>query len=649
MKLLNFLFLATLLIGSDIVAQKSNNENSNYKKVIEQLDSCFQKKCLSVDELKNYAAAHIHEYKIKLITWRLFDRLSDGHLKKAEKALDMAFQMDLKDNEALFLKAILEKEKGNNNAAEIFNKLIDNVKNTYGFKKPINELAEIFFEEDRYKELIELLSKYKHDSESFEIFFNSLIADGDEIKTTKVFYEILENARDSLFINSFYMQAEPIAEKDETVAWAALKLPNAKISFLKKFWQKRNPTLTRDSNPRLVEHYKRLQYARQFYYKLGNPGYDDRGLIYIRRGKPDRWYVNDELTNLSWVYEDDKNPAHFDFVSSEFGEYKLGNIGGSVVDRAHLHPFYQKMAQKYLMWNLAASRDKKRLMEEINQQMSAELIRMEFYESKKISYIFSPNTPHLPVNIRFASFKKTIDTTTLDISIAIPVSELIFHQNQSEITVRIKAFDSDFVEQETQGKNLTLSSQFKNEMHLVSAFSLKLKPNRYRIALEVANNNEEKQGIYYFDLDVRDFQSRELMVSDIDWATRIENLDYYSGIVKEHANVKIIPYPFTKFQHHQTLSLYYEIYNLTLDNNGHSQYEVSYSINPKKNFFGKLFGAIKKSVNITTPKQGSSIFEFEYITLDLSNLEKGEADFILRVYDKISKQQIDHRETVFIE
>ncbi len=56
------------------------------------------------------------------------------------------------------------------------------------------------------------------------------------------------------------------------------------------FWIEKDPTPTTEINERLLEHWERIAYARAHFTKASNTTYgtDDRGLIYVKFGKPDK-------------------------------------------------------------------------------------------------------------------------------------------------------------------------------------------------------------------------------------------------------------------------------------------------------------------------------------------------------------------------
>jgi GWxTD domain-containing protein len=56
--------------------------------------------------------------------------------------------------------------------------------------------------------------------------------------------------------------------------------------FLRRFWVQRDPTPASALNERLLEHMRRVWYARRYFADGGDP-YDNRGRIYVRYGPPD--------------------------------------------------------------------------------------------------------------------------------------------------------------------------------------------------------------------------------------------------------------------------------------------------------------------------------------------------------------------------
>ena len=93
-----------------------------------------------------------------------------------------------------------------------------------------------------------------------------------------------------------------IADSIDLAAFDALADPPARAHWLEAFWSSRDVVEARDVGERLAEHYRRWFYARRSFrlvsrhrhyditevYHAKQVEFDDRGVIYLRHGEPDR-------------------------------------------------------------------------------------------------------------------------------------------------------------------------------------------------------------------------------------------------------------------------------------------------------------------------------------------------------------------------
>ncbi len=93
-----------------------------------------------------------------------------------------------------------------------------------------------------------------------------------------------------------------IADSVDLAAFDALPDPPARARWLETFWTRRDVVEARDVGERLAEHYRRWFYARRSFrlvsrhrhyditevYRAKQVEFDDRGVIYLRHGEPDR-------------------------------------------------------------------------------------------------------------------------------------------------------------------------------------------------------------------------------------------------------------------------------------------------------------------------------------------------------------------------
>ncbi len=84
----------------------------------------------------------------------------------------------------------------------------------------------------------------------------------------------------------------PLMNKNEYQEWKGLlrRENNLLTEKIRSFWQAKDPTPSTELNERLVEHWERIAYARKNYQNANTTAYrtDDRGLIYVKYGKPER-------------------------------------------------------------------------------------------------------------------------------------------------------------------------------------------------------------------------------------------------------------------------------------------------------------------------------------------------------------------------
>lgn len=133
-----------------------------------------------------------------------------------------------------------------------------------------------------------------------------------------------------------------VADSAELAAFDGLPDPAARVRWLEEFWTRRDVVEARDVGERLAEHYRRWFYARRSFrlvsrhrhyditevYRAQQVEFDDRGVIYLRHGEPDRRArlpVRDSLQpNESWLYRREAGDLIFHFVArDDVSDFKL--------------------------------------------------------------------------------------------------------------------------------------------------------------------------------------------------------------------------------------------------------------------------------------------------------------------------------------
>ncbi len=84
----------------------------------------------------------------------------------------------------------------------------------------------------------------------------------------------------------YYTNLVYVASEEEYRQYEKLEMEEEKVEFRRRFWAARDPQPATAVNERLVEHYRRVMHAREYFAK-GQQPWDRRGEIYIRYGEPD--------------------------------------------------------------------------------------------------------------------------------------------------------------------------------------------------------------------------------------------------------------------------------------------------------------------------------------------------------------------------
>ncbi|MFQ5640647.1 MAG: carboxypeptidase-like regulatory domain-containing protein [bacterium] len=105
----------------------------------------------------------------------------------------------------------------------------------------------------------------------------------------------------------------PLLEKKEAEIWQNdLRARNPDLAAkIRTFWLEKDPSPTTTLNERLIEHWERIAFARKNFTTEKNTiyGTDDRGIIYVKYGEPDKKKVvflgtrRSEINNIASLYD----------------------------------------------------------------------------------------------------------------------------------------------------------------------------------------------------------------------------------------------------------------------------------------------------------------------------------------------------------
>ncbi|MBT8386535.1 MAG: hypothetical protein KJO12_03920, partial [Ignavibacteria bacterium] len=194
-----------------------------------------------------------------------------------------------------------------------------------------------------------------------------------------------------------------------------------------------------------------------------------------------------------------------------------------------------------------------------------------------------------------------------------------------------------------------LNLGLNNEI-LINSIMLEANPDTGQLAFEIIMKRDNAVSTNHFDFKIKEFKEDELDISDIILAARIDKSSADFTSIKRK-NISILPNPLQTFSHTNDVFIYYEVYNLTLDDKNSTNFEqniiitkpteetgISNVINSVLGFFG--IGDEDDIVTLTTNYQSFNKDTQVYLQLNMDNYEKG--NYIVRIIikDKLSDKTV---------
>ncbi len=467
-------------------------------------------------------------------------------------------------------------------------------------------------------------------------------------------------------------------ERQYKILSSSLPLTQLK-KVMRIFWLEKNPLPSLPYNIRLIEHYQRLMYAEKNYrfdgFRLSiydankldlirhppwyylNDDFNDMGYIYIRFGKPDE--VSTTLQglsntppdisgvlpsigqpNMAWLYrqtqrhprmvfyfmiDKDAPPGYWTLVPMILDPYVLNDLVTWDPRYHNVNPLYRDT------WN--------KLVTEGVKTAELGLATDNFKWPKEIK----PLDAKIVVN----QFRADEHSNLFSLDYAVPLDELSAGLNDKDslsLKVDVSVYDStmNLLMKKDDNFKLTSSNKHIYKSLFINGNKLFLKRQKYIISMDIRVPSENRLFGYYFNYDLSNFND-SLSCSSLEQAFKItpnNNPDE-----RDRDNITILPNPTLKFDKSENVYTYYEIYNLSYDNNGRTNYSVNFDIRRKDNsksiwdFFTGLFGKSDVyNISIMNNYNGNTKNVSNYLAFNISELKSGNYEMILTIKDNVSNK-----------
>jgi GWxTD domain-containing protein len=480
----------------------------------------------------------------------------------------------------------------------------------------------------------------------------------------------------------------------ELKAFKSLSNDEERDAFIEQFWQRRNPDPESPENTFRDENYRRIEYANE-HFAAGKPGWmTDRGMIYIKYGKPDS--TDDHPSGGTYDRPMDEGGGttstfpftiwHYRYIEGigdnidiEFVDTCMCGDYHMTIDRSEkdalLHvpgagqTLYEQMGMakqadrfKGGLENLGtgpmSSMDQSKEFDRLERYAKLEAPPVIKFQDLGLEQFLSShkvlNGPYFPFDVRTDYVKVTDDTVLMPITLQIKNRDITFKSQDgvstgkvhiigrvSTITDRVVQSFEDTVEVEEPSE---LLPKLMNNSQLYWK-ALPLHPGRYRIDIAIKDvNNPDHIGVYAQGVVVPRYDDDRLSASSLILAARMWNVpskDIGSGSFVI-GNTKMLPEVTANsaqpavYHSNQDLNFWMQVYNLGINQaskkNGAS---ITYEIVDKAT--GKPIFTKQESSDAL----GSGSDEITLAkSVPLTSVPPGKYTVKISVNDGVSKQEI---------
>lgn len=274
-------------------------------------------------------------------------------------------------------------------------------------------------------------------------------------------------------------------------------------------------------------------------------------------------------------------------------------------------------------------------------------------EETPSSYPFNFERNAFPFFYDVAQFRGGENVNRVEVNVEFPVDLSSGEGQPTERKYAAKAviFDADYNELHRQDTEIVLPPAEGTEAaeRLVPVQLLFSLPREYyRVAVTVEENGTGRLSSYRSTMSFRAFGD-ELAISDIIFARKIAAAERQSPF--NRGALEVVPHPVRRYQRTDAVPVYFELYNLGLDDDGLSSYTVEYKIvphSPQKSRFWERFRAPSPVVSSRFRSSSYGPTDPLYVQVRTDNLWTGSFDFLITIKDDITKSVAFRKATFYI-
>lgn len=473
--------------------------------------------------------------------------------------------------------------------------------------------------------------------------------------------------KDRKLINRLLVDIGDILSADER---AHIQKDKIDGNFFIQFWEQRDPNPVSEENERLIEHYKRLDYARMHYSAETEAGYDDRGKIYVRFGTPQDYFRSVTprgfvLENESWVYRIGNDTYTFDFVKKDVGFSLVTDLSSAITnpsynlilpsitqlyrERSHLSPYYFKIYSA--LENLKQRGQSGALL-----QIKSTITRLSSEQRGKSSnlptavYKIEWEGKDLQYDLDLFKYWSRVDSTwRAAVFYGLNLNQLPaeFSENLYKIKLQegyaLKGGGRSVIRKETE--RLALVARNASDFgYYVNVLEIPLDPDASLLYFQLRHPRSQNFRLVELPLQTSELKGKQLILSDVLLSPTIREAAPQDDPKFCRRGNFIQPFPSRNFDKRKPVYSYVEISNLFLDSEDRARVRIEYRVQEHQTL--RNLTSLVRLLNPFQDKnvQGSQISvsyerefdrrdHWEIMSFDMSGLADGAYIFTVIVSD----------------
>jgi GWxTD domain-containing protein len=493
---------------------------------------------------------------------------------------------------------------------------------------------------------LEHLTKLYPADNDVHLYLGLLYCENSQIeKSLKEFQKALnllpDSVKEDFTFNSVKELIEPIfGEKFEKISINELK------ELINIFWKITDPLYITDYNERLLEHYSRVAYAN------------------LRFTIMDRNTPGNHVLISGWKTDRGEMILRYGTPSKRIRFRPFVNAGGrTVVNMKTDVWYYQNFTLGFTdqFWNNNFVYSELMPGSRYVPQFSGDSQMLVNYLRKVQYQVYNPKFegPKIDIPYNIVQFRNDkYNYTDVYVNYALDAADSLKNGNTyyyehewglfffdtvfNEIVKNkgtVKEINSDRKINITRGKNI-----------LVNSLNMSIYPEPGNLAFEFERTIDKGVSTNHFEFNPRKFKLNNPDISDVVLASELKHGTLNSLPLKRQ-NISMLPNPVNIFSSGKTIYVYYELYNLSLDKNGFTNFEQKLMLKKKRQVTGisSTINSMLSVVGLGKQKEEVTIFT-KYQTpekdpqvnfqLDMHNYLPGEYVLTLFVTDIITGKEI---------